>query len=302
MPSDLDVPPGGRFVVEDVAGVRTLVVTGPWSHEASEALGHAGADALVINYARGFEADLERGALEFLDPRFRVRRLHVLDRGIDDVSPIYRLRGSLEELSIQVASTASLDLAELPGLRRLSGEWSLIRPSLAAISELTEIITWRFAEPDLVAFEPHARLKRLTVKDAPNLESLDGLTGSHGLRHLEVRSARRLADISTLVEVGSSLEELVLEKCQAIESLKPVAAARRLQILKIGDCGDLPSAFELQGLDHLEELHAWGSTCFIDGDLSVLADLPALREIRMQDRRHYRPRVAALTATMSRRR
>jgi hypothetical protein len=77
--------------MEGDAGDRTLVVTGPWSRQAEEMLIRDDVKALVLNCARGFEPDLERGELEFLDPRFGIRRLHLVDRGIVDLTPIYRL-------------------------------------------------------------------------------------------------------------------------------------------------------------------------------------------------------------------
>jgi hypothetical protein len=146
---------------------------------------------------------------------------------------------------------------------------------------------------------PRAGLERLTVKDAPHLVSLDGLATQEALRHLEIRAARRLGDISVLAERAASLEKLKLEKCRSIDSLEPLAAFRRLRFLKIGDCGDLPAADELQGLISLEVLYAWGTTCFLDGDLSALTQLPALTEIRMQNRRHYHPAVADISSAIS---
>jgi hypothetical protein len=44
---------------------------------------------------------------------------------------------------------------------------------------------------------------------------------------------------------------------------------------------------------------AWGSTTITDRDLTPLASLPNLREIRMRDRPGYRPRVAELRAAVS---
>jgi len=67
------------YVIEDVDGVRTLVVTGPWSPGAELALIEHGADSLALNYARGFVGDLERGELEFLHPGLPIRRLALLD-------------------------------------------------------------------------------------------------------------------------------------------------------------------------------------------------------------------------------
>jgi hypothetical protein len=273
------------------------VVTGPWSSGAEQVLRRGDADALVLNYARGFEGDLERGELEFINPSFRLCRLALLDRGILDVRPIYRLRGTLDDLSIQVAPKAALDLEQLPALRSIAGEWGLIGPTLGALKHLRKVVTWRFGESDLSAFEAHTSLEHLTVKDAPRLESLDGLANHEALRHLEVRAARRLGDISVLPETGPALEKLIFEKCRAIDSLDALGTSRSLRVLEIGDCGELPSARELQDLASLEVLSAWGSTCFVDSDLSVLTRLPALR-VRMRNRRHYHPDVTDIPAAI----
>ena len=206
--SDPDSPVA--YVVEGDEGDRALIVTGPWSREAEEVLLRGEVEALVLNYARGFEPDLERGELEFLDRRFGVRRLKLLDRGIVDLAPIYRLSDTLVELSIQSATSARLELEELPNLRKVAGDWELIGPSLRTLTRLREVITWRFDQPDLSPFEAHTMLERLTLKDAPSLESLHGLVEQQALRHLEIRSARQLKDISALLEVCPPLHMLGL--------------------------------------------------------------------------------------------
>lgn len=92
---------------------RSLVVTGPWPEEASLALARGEADGLVLNYARGFC----ESSLELLDGAWPLRRLSVLDRSIVDLEPICRLAG-IEELSVQAAGHAILELERLPCLRR----------------------------------------------------------------------------------------------------------------------------------------------------------------------------------------
>jgi hypothetical protein len=207
---------------------------------------------------------------------------------------------TLWELSIQAAPTARFDLEELPHLRRVAGDWALIASTIQTLSALREVSTWRYDEPDLAAFHAHTMLERLTVKDAPRLQSVYGLGGHRPLSHLEIRGAKRLSDFSTLPELHTSLTDLRLEKC-APESLDLIARLTELTFLVIADCGDLPSAMPLQQLPALELLSAWGSTRFTDGDLSAVAALPALRELRMQNRRHYRPQVRELAAAIARR-
>lgn len=71
---------------------------------------------------------------------------------------------------------------------------------------------------------------------------------------------------------------------------------RELRLLGFSDCGEIESVAPLGALEQLEELYAWGSTWIVDGDLSPLARLPRLKEIRMRDRRGYKPRGADLVS------
>jgi len=81
-----------------------------------------------------------------------------LDRSIVDLEPIGRLTG-LEELSVQAAADAVLDLRMLPGLQSVSGEWALIGRTLSELAELERVVTWLFNDVDLHAFRDHLALK-----------------------------------------------------------------------------------------------------------------------------------------------
>ena len=105
------------WVLEEEPRGTNLVVTGAWTPAAADVLRSRTADGLTLNYARGFVG----GSLDFLDPAWQLRRLHLLDRSIVNLSPLDRLGDSLEELSIQAAQTAELDLAPLAQLRSSRG-------------------------------------------------------------------------------------------------------------------------------------------------------------------------------------
>ena len=287
--------PGEDYVLEEEPEGRTLVVTGRWSGAAAQALARGEADGLVLNYARGFSGD----DLEFLDEGLGIRRLKLLDRGISDLGPIARLGNSLEELSVQAAEDAELDLSALPRLRSLAGEWGLIRDTLATVDGLQSLITWRFDEVDLHAFRDDLDLQRLTIKDAPNLESLSGVGDLPELAVLGVFLARKLRDLSDVAGLAHSLRELEFEDCPAISAIDDVEALGELRFLGVSDCGEIESLAPVSAFEQLEVLYAWGSTRVLDGDLSPLAQLPNLREIRMRDRRGYRPRVADLVSALS---
>lgn len=113
------VRPRVPFILEDTSEGRTLVITGPWNSDAAHLLSRGEADGLTLNYAKGFcENDLS-----FFE-EWPLRRLQILDRLLVDLAPIRRVSQSLEDLSVEVAPEARLDLAGIPNLRRLSADWA----------------------------------------------------------------------------------------------------------------------------------------------------------------------------------
>ena len=198
--------------------------------------------------------------LDFLDA-WPVKRLDVLDRTLTDLTPIARLGASLESLSIQAASRAEIDL----------------RP-LAVQSSLTKLI----------------------LKVAPLLETLDGAEDLSALAVLNVAAARELHDATALASIAKSLVEVEFESCLAITALDDLSSLQSLMFLGISDCGRVESLHPVAELTNLEQLHAWGSTRIMDNDLSPLLNLPRLSEVRMRDRRDYRPRVSTIQKQLAR--
>jgi internalin A len=285
---------GPCYVFEDSPRGRSLVVTGPWSDDTARALARGEADGLVLNYARGFC----ESSLDLLDGGWPLRRLSVLDRSIVDLGPIGRLVG-LEELSVQAAADTVLDLGVLPGLRSLTGDWALMGHTLGAVAELERVVTWMFDDVDLHAFRDHIALKTLTIKDAPYLESLSGLGNLPDLAAVTVVGAPGLHEIDEVAGLSASLRELKFEECPRINAIDDVESLVGLRLLGISECGDIASLAPVRSLKELETLYAWGSTRIIDGDLFPLAQLPRLTEIRMRNRRGYKPAVADLVSALS---
>jgi hypothetical protein len=284
-----------NFIFEDSREGRSLVATGPWSEEAARALTQGQADGLVLNYARGFR----EGNLDFLDESWDLRRLDVLDRTILDLDPIARF-GHLEALSVQAAPGAALDLGELPDLRTVTGDWPLIAPTLSALTELESIVTWEFDEPDLRALRDHFGLQRLVVKDAPHLKSLSGVGELRALTILQIFLARQLREIDEVADLGPAPRELEFEDCPGIEAIDAVQSLINLRFLGVSECGEIASLAPVRSLRALETLYAWGSTRIVDDDLSPLGDLPRLKEIRMRNRRSYKPALDDILSAISR--
>lgn len=179
----------------------------------------------------------------------------------------------------------------------ISGEWALIGGALGALPRLEGLNAWAFGDVDLHAFRDHVFLATLTIKDAPRLQSLDGLGNLPDLAALTIVGARRLHDIDEIGELSQSLRELKLEGCR-IEAIDVVESLVGLRFLGISESGDIASLAPINSLIQLEAFYAWGTTRIVDNDLSPLARLPRLKEIRMRDRRGYKPSVRELPASV----
>jgi internalin A len=283
----------GEFVIEDMPEGRTLVVTGSWTAKAERAVERADVDGVWLNYARGFsEPDLS-----FVG-EWPIRRLLVLDRKITDLSPLARLGGALEKLSIQAAPGTQVDLATLPNLTSLAAGWDEIRNSLHGPEALKEIVVLEYDEIDLQPLAVQPSLEHINLKAAPRLESLYGVD-EFALRRFQVGLARELEDIDALVHTRGSLNKLAFETCLGLYDIENVGELTHLRFLGISDCGRIPSLGPLADLSELETLYAWGSTRVEDCDLTPLLRLPRLKEVRMRDRREYRPRVSEIVETLA---
>jgi hypothetical protein len=272
-------------IEEDDAG-RVLVVTGRWTREAALVVERGEVDGLTLNYALGFS----HPNIEFLDA-WPIRRLRILDRGLTNLEPVARLRETLEDLSVQAAAEAELDLGEAPRLRALTGEWELIRWQLRLLDSLERLITWRFDETSLLALSDHTQLQQLTIKEPRKLESLVGAENFRSLRHLELTPAPWLTDMSAIDDL-TGLDRLILEGARSLATIDHVSPHTNLRHLAIADSGEIESLSPIRGLTRLQSLYLWGTTRILDADLTPVLGLSALTDFRMRPRKVYRPLVA----------
>lgn len=283
------VEQGNSYSIERDECGDTLLVTGPWTDEISRLLADGRADGLDLNYAKGFK-DTDLSVLT----SWPIRRLTVLARTVKDLSPLERLAGSLERLSVQTAPKASIELSRFPALTTLSADWNQIRSSVSDAPRLRDLMIRTYDEPDLTPLRWNTALTRLRFKDRPALRRLDGVAMFRSLEHLAVYGAP-LHALDELSTQELSLRELHVESCP-VRDLSPLASQRHLQLLNASECGDVASLSPLRELSDLSILWLFGTTKIVDDDLSPLCALPRLRELRMRSRRSYRPSVESVQA------
>ena len=284
---------GQGYEIEDHSDGRTLVVTGRWTAEANAAVQRGDVDGVWLNYARGYsEPDLS-----FLDA-WPIKRLLVIDRSLTDLAPLSRLGASLEGLSFQAAPGTAVDLAAFPHLREVGAAWDDVRDTLYGPEYLQRVTLLDYDEIDLQPLTVQPALQEIKLKVAPKLETLDGVAGFPTLAELTIQAARELHGLVDVASLAPTLRSLEFEACLDIQDLQAVGGLTELRFLGISDSGSISSLHPVGELALLECLYAWGSTRIEDGDLSPLLRLSHLSEIRMRDRREYRPRLAEVKAQL----
>ncbi len=273
-----------------------LVPTGRWTAEAADALHDPAVDGLALSYTDGFsEPDLE-----FLEP-WPIQILVVLDRKLRDLRPVERLAGTLQSLFVDAADGAVVDLSEFERLRKLEADWAHVSETISAARNLREVIFWPYGGADLEPLTENVRLERITLKDSRSLESLRGVERLPRLEELAVMRAPFLHDISDLCAVRSPIRELNIEEAMGVEALDDLVELDGVTWLGVSDLGPIESLKPLEALRNLETLYAWGTTRVLDNDLTPLTRLPNLSQLRMRNRREYRPQVTEIKELLGQR-
>lgn len=287
------VPYNGYSLQQTPEGVR-LFVNGPWNAEMETLVASGRIHELWLNYAHGFaEPDLE-----FLRP-WPLSELLVLAGWITDLSPIERLGRHLTSLSLPAVAPSAkgtLDLTHLAYLTSLSVSWPLVKDQKEALTPLTDLYLESYSPHDLTPLSAATSLRRLSMKQYPQLRSLDGLASFEQLNTLGIFLASKLEDVSALrtAPAVQTISELHLDVCKKISTFEDVAFAKNIRFLSVANSGDFPSLTPLTGMPKVRQLHLYESTRIVDGDLRPILSLPQLQELRLANRRHYSPQVGEI--------
>lgn len=267
-------------------GVKVRVV-GAWEPSIAEFVVAHGLAELELNYIHGFSDN--RSSPVFLPQMRKLRGVKIAYGAYEDLSPVGDL-ADLEYLAVTFSrSTHGLRLERLPRLTKLALEWYPGAEGLFELEHLQDLAL--FVYPGKAGSQPFARLRQMREMriSSCGLEEIEAFAGMTNLTRLELLAMAHMRSLHG-VEGLTGLRSLRVEACPQITSIEPVAGLTGLRHLSISDCRGIQSLAPLRGLERLERLEFWGSTRIIDGDLQVLRELPRLREVRFENRRHYNAR------------
>jgi hypothetical protein len=229
----------------------------------------------------------------------------------------------LDVLSISGDTPEFGNLAECRSLRLLRITGGGLR-DMTPLSGLSHLQEFAISEAPLKSLEGIAGLKslrRLVLQQLP-LERLDDLRHLHQLEEVVLVLLRRVQSVGVLTELPalrkvdvyscgkvSDVEKLgALTKLESLElngiklqSGAFLAGLTQLKSLKLMNAGKIPSLEFLRDMRALEVFMPADSTTIEDGDMSILLELPALRQTLYTQRRHYKPPNAVIKAALSER-
>lgn len=295
-----------------------------WSSELGEVLSTSGTSRIRIrqpwqqpnlDVLIPFRDQIEQVYLEAYVPDVsalgQLGRLHTLSihQGVDQIDfsrlqllHTLRLRGkaasfgNLRECrslrSLSLGGCGLVDVKPLEGLRGLVDLEIVETPllSLAGLHELhalERLVLSQVPLESIAGVEEARRLSTLVLTSVRELRSVAPLEGLRTLHTLTIDGSKRIVDIAGLGKLESVHE---LRLCGVpLPDVEFLSHLNRLRVLALESVGTIPSLQFLRGLNQLEGLALTGSTFVVDGDMSVLVELPALKRVQYTERKHYRP-------------
>jgi hypothetical protein len=271
-----------NYRLEETSRGKYLVVTGSWNQETADRAHADDVHGLVLNYALGFQET----SIDFLRD-LNVESVEILARTIRDLTPLESLSETLVNLSVVTEPSESIHLEAFPHLQELAAEWSQIKASISAGSSLVSLYAGSYTESDLRPLSALSSLEDLQMKDNPRVKSLQGVEDLPWLVRLGIFGARSLLDLDALE--SPILRELELTGWSAPLNSRALERLRGLKHLDLSEGRDLDSLTFIRGTPDLQSLYLYGTTNVVDADLSPLLSLSRLSDLRMRNRRAYRP-------------
>jgi hypothetical protein len=179
-----------------------------------------------------------------------------------------------------------VDFSCFPELEAFWGDWHPDNRGIARCNELRRLNISHYNPPsrDLAEFAGLIRLEDLGIVQT-NLASLAGIEAMEDVRYLQIAYAPKLASLDALAD-HDSIREIEFETVKQIQSYAPLAKIRRLRRLLLSKCAPMPNLQWMAGMKHLD-FFTFVETNVIDGNLSVLLQLPRLCVVGTLDKKHY---------------
>ena len=266
------------FIHETINGQKYLNVQNSWDAQAETLIKEQKIDYLWLSSG-------DWGDFAFLKTIKENIKILRLTTDCPDLQGLHTL-SNLEDLTLDVVTKSFLDFSMFPKLKRCHIFWN---PNFSFnLFELKalEFLSIRYFGGN--SFQPFSNLENLLELEImeSKLFTLDGVAKLQKLQNLVLYNLKKLSNIDELSYL-QDLKLLSLNNCQNIGSLRCLSSLVSLETLHLASMGQLDSLYFLTFLTQLECFNFSGSTNINDGNLTLLTELPKLKLVGFQNRKHY---------------
>jgi hypothetical protein len=269
----------GYFLVPDELGL-CMVLEGPWSNSYRDQISKDRVTTLRLSKSAGWKAE----DLGFLRQLRGLHGLEIYNWDVKDISAVNDLQ-SLRKLCLECNYQTPPNYSGLTRLKSCFIRWRPKSDDLFDCGTLQYLNVVNYPYHDLNPLQALNKLRVLKLTSS-KLTALDGI---ESLQSLETLDLFRCKTLQTLEGIQScaNIRSLTIDTCSNVENLEPVGELHELRYLAINNCGNIRSLKPLMGFQKLEHLFFIENTNILDGDLSVVRSLSALRDTWFANRPHY---------------
>lgn len=261
------------------SGRDGAMVRGKWRNEYANALRNRGVTALYLNVSYGWE----QTSYDFLEELPFLEELSIIAGKSTNLTSISTL-ARLQKLSLTLSTKERVNFDKLHCLTDAyiyfwHGAKSILKCSTLQNLHLDEA---QSLEPGFL--DSLSGLDRLVVSNS-NLADVSEIIGLKKLKNLELVNCKKVVDFDPLRSLD--LSWLSVKGCSQVKSLCFAKDMKSLGYINFSDVGNVSSLEPLREDLGLQAIAFAGSTNILDGDLSVLVDLPKLAMVMFALRSHY---------------
>lgn len=259
---------------------KRAILKGPWKADYKHLIIDNQVVEILLNGAKGW-----RGKdVDFLTELPHLLSIEIIS-SLQNDHAINELR-ELRAIHIESPAKTEIDFLNFPKIEKIAVYWRPGLRNLFRCETVRNLWLYKYPGNSLSDFASLKYLQRLELKNSRSLDRLGDVSGLRKLEMLGIYLAPKLLSL-TGVQVLKNLRTLEIDTCRKIKDISPVRDLIKLRRFMFVDGAKIESIKALRNLEQLEEFFFYGSTNISDGDLSVLSEMPNLKEVAFQQRRHY---------------
>ncbi|WP_452231752.1 hypothetical protein [Lacinutrix sp. MEBiC02595] len=186
------------------------------------------------------------------------------------------------KVDVDLSALTNLDYLGFSFTNKITGLNKLINLKTIGVNNGTESFF------NIEIFKNYKKLKDLKIALSIIPNGLDFLKENTALEYLEFNYMKRAFSINGIQFLKKNLKKLKLISCKKINDIDLISELENLEWLILSESVKLQDAKILKPLNKLEALTLYGSSSFIDGDLTSLKEMrDTIKHFKVQNKKHY---------------